>query len=314
MNLLKILGTKRKKRILITGAAGFIGSHLYELLKKEGNIVVGIDNFSHPCGKVNSEIKWADVRYYHDIEKYVANADIVYHLAAQIHVDKSIDHVEETLDTNIMGTYNVLEACRKLNRKLIFASTSEIYGQHHLKISENFPTYPQSPYAVSKLAGDKLCGNYHKLYGTRLIRLRNFNTFGPWQNEGQYGAVIPIFVRQALKGQEITIYGDGKQERDFMYIEDCLEGYKIVTGLDTLEGEPINVGSGRAVSINELAQTICKIVGVPFRPRYLPPRPGEVRKLQADTTLIEKFGYKSKVGLEKGLEKYIEWYKENKLI
>jgi nucleoside-diphosphate-sugar epimerase len=314
MNIYKLVRTKltgeRPKKILVTGAAGFIGSHLFYFLKGEGHKVVGIDNFSHACGRKMDEVKWADVRYYKDIEDYVSNVDIVYHLAAQIHVDKSIDHVEETLDVNIMGTYNILEACRKYGKRLIFASTSEVYGGEGVQ-DEGSPTYAQSPYAVSKLAGDKLAGNYHELYGVRLVRMRNFNTFGPWQNQGAYGAVIPIFVRHALEGKQLPIFGDGEQKRDFMYIDDAIYGYKIATDfMHGFEGEPVNIGSGKTISINELGQLICNIIGTPFRPKYLQARPGEVKQLQADISLIKKMGYRPVVGLEQGLEKYIEWYKQ----
>jgi len=297
-------------KALVTGSAGFIGSHLMENLISDGYEVVGIDNFSHACGKKN-DTKFADIRYYHDIEKYVKEVDIVYHLAAQIHVDKSIDHVEETLDVNIMGTYNILEACRKYNKPIVFASTSEVYGTINDKIDEGSPTYSQSPYAVSKLAGDKLCGNYHNLYGLKVWRLRNFNTYGEWQNSGSYGAVIPIFTRQCLAGERITIYGDGEQKRDFMNIRDCIKGYRLLTQIEDLVGEPVNVGSGVSISINDLGRLICKLTGVGFDPIYLPPRAGEVRKLEADTTLISKYGWQPEVSFEEGLIYYISWFNEN---
>ena len=298
-------------KCLVTGAAGFIPSHLYESLKKEGHQVKGIDNFSHACGRPMPDIKYADIRYYQDIDKLVEWADIVFHLAAQNHVDKSIEHVEETLDTNIKGTYNILEACRVHGgKKMVFASTSEVYGTNTDKLSENSPTSAQSPYAVSKLAGDKLCGNYHDLYGVKVWRLRNFNVYGEWQNNGSYGSVIPIFVKQALEGKQLTIFGTGEQRRDYMYIDDAIQAYKLITDIPQLEGDVVNAGFGTSVSINDLGKLICKIVNVPFNPVYLPARAGEVMKLEADTTLFESYGFKPTIDIEKGLTQYIEWYKQ----
>lgn len=299
-------------KILITGAAGFIGSHLFTYLRDLGHEVRGIDNFSHPCGMYGQQaIKYGDIRYQQDLEKHIMWATKVYHLAAQIHVDKSITHVQETLDVNIMGTYNVLELCKKYGKQIVFASTSEVYGTTRGKIDENSPTHAQSPYAVSKLACDKLCGNYHNLYQTKVWRLRVFNTYGPWQNAGSYGAVIPIFVRQAIQDNgHLTIYGDGKQKRDFLYIDDCVKMYSVITEHGALLGDVINIGSGASISINDLGKKICKIVGVPFRPTYLKGRPGEVRKLEADIKEARKFGFEPTVDIDDGLDRYINWYKD----
>lgn len=632
-------------RYYITGIAGFIPSNLAISLIKDGHEVRGIDNYSHACGQSLPKpivAKYGDIRYYQDIVEGVKWADIVLHLGAQNHVDRSIDYIEETLDVNIMGTYNVLEACRIYNKKLVFASSSEIYGTNMGKINENSPTIAQSPYATcydentevltddgwkffdglkgsellgtinketqklefqkilklykypyrgkmfyqknrrlsllvtpnhrlfvshnktgntltnprlvlaeeslgkcyihkiganydggndvrlfelpeteysskfsnisikqtgeidmnswlkflgwylsegncyktkggnynvvltsfyrqeeaynlfceigfsprinqhhifvsskqlfdycnkfgharnkfipkefkqlkkeylmvllmtlisgdgnkngrgwgytsvserlandvqeislkcgfsssirldrygfyrvsisqsttahcnlgenrskwidydglvycasvdnetllirrngkacfsgnSKLAGDKLCGNYHDLYGVKVWRLRNFNVYGPWQNNGSYGSVIPIFVKQALHLEPLTIFGSGEQRRDYMYIDDAIQAYKLITDIPQLEGDVVNAGFGKSISINDIGKLICKIMDVPFNPVYLPARAGEVMKLEADTTLFESYGFKPTVDIEKGLTQYIKWYKK----
>ncbi len=300
-------------KYLITGAAGFIGSQLAEHLHSLGNDVVGLDNFSHPCGFKSESvpIEYGDVRYVEDIYKWVERSDFVYHLAAQINVDKSIAHPQETIDINLTGTVNVLDLCRKFGKPLVFASTSEIYGGHDGLISEGSPTYAQSPYAVSKLAADKLCGNYHSLYGVEVYRLRIFNTYGPWQSNDQYGAVIPIFTSQVIAGQPPTIFGDGKQERDFMYVDDTIRAYEFIPRIKLLSGEPVNVGTGESISINDIAYYIKKALGrSDLVNNYAPGRPGEVKKLQADTSLIRSHGFGTKVGFEEGLKKYVDWHKQ----
>lgn len=303
------------KRALVTGAAGFIGSHLMNSLIVDGHEVVGIDNFSAPStNTTKQEVEYADVRYYDNIENYVKNTNIVFHLAAQIHVGKSNDYIGETLDVNLMGTYNILEACRKYDKPMVFASTSEIYGGHDEAIHEGSPTYSQSPYATAKLAADKLCGNYHDIHGVKVVRLRNFNTFGPHQKKGEYGAVIPIFVDKAYKMEAMPIFGDGSQERDFMYIDDAVAGYKMcMDNLDELAGEPINVGNGESISINALAEMISQIMHRNMaNVEYKPARKGEVKKLQADITLAKKYGYSPKNTFRENLEDYIKWVNLNR--
>ncbi len=300
-------------KYLILGAAGFIGSQLAEYLYSKGNEVVGIDNFSHPCG-FKSEfvpVEYGDVRYPPDLATLIEKSDMVYHLAAVINVDKSIAHPQETIDINFTGTMNVLDLCKRFNKPMVFASTSEIYGGHEGLINEGSPTYSQSPYAVSKLAADKLCGNYHDLYGLEVYRLRIFNTYGPWQSNDQYGAVIPIFTSQVLAGQQPTIFGGGDQERDFMYIDDTVRAYDFVPKIKLLSGEPVNIGTGQSISINDVAFYIKKTLGrSDLHNNHLDPRPGEVKKLQADTTLIQSHGFVTEVSFEEGLKRYIAWHKE----
>jgi len=302
----------KKKRIFITGAAGFIGSHLYEKLKKDGHDVKGIDNFfhssSHPLAK---EIEYADVRYYQDIEPYVKWADEVFHLAAQIHVDKSITNPQETVDINITGTLNVLEAVRKYDKKMVFASSSEVYGTSQCEyMGEDHPLDAQSPYAASKVAGDRLCKSYFDTYGTKVAILRNFNTFGSYQADTSYGGAIGIFTRRALQGERIELYGSGDQERDYMSVHDAIRGYEFCIERE-LWGRSVNIGTGKTIKIKELAETIKRLAGSESRIVHVEPRAGEVMRLCADTAFAESEGFKIENDFTNKLDEYVRWYEDS---
>lgn len=314
-------------KYLITGAAGFIGGHLYEKLKKN-NDVVGIDNFFHSSSNpIAKKVKYCDIRYYQDIEPYVKWADVVFHLAAQIHVDRSIVSPQETVDINITGTMNVLEAVRKYNKKMVFASSSEVYGTQKYTpiecyckmqsgiakgtgiISELHPLDAQSPYAATKVAGDRLCKSYYDTYGTKVAILRNFNTFGPYQADDSYGGVIGIFTRKALSGERLEINGDGKQERDYIYIDDAVRGYELCVEKE-LWGNPINIGTGQTVSINTLAEVIKSITKSNSDIVHVDPRPGEVMRLCADITFAKSLGFEPTTILNDNLNNYVKWYSD----
>ena len=301
-------------RVLITGAAGFIGSHLYQKLKSENNEVIGIDNFSHASkNPINNEILRADIlNHKKTIDKFISESDIVYHLAAQIHVDKSIKHPKQTIETNVLGTSNILESCRKHGKKLVFASSSEVYGTSQTEqMGENHPLDAQSPYGASKIAGDRLCKSYIDTYGMDIAILRSFNTFGPYQDSGSegrsYGAVIGIFTLQALTGEPITIFGDGEQRRDYMYIQDALRGYELASNYRGV----INIGSGCDISINYLAEKIIALTGSKSEIKHINPRPGEVMRLCADITKARSLGFNGETDFDKHLAEYIAWHKEN---
>ena len=297
-------------KILITGAAGFIGSHLYEKLKKN-NEVIGIDNFFHSSTHpLTKEVRYCDVRYYQDIEKFIDWADVVFHLAAQIHVDRSLISPIETTDININGTLNVLEAVHKYGKKMVFASSSEVYGTAQKSfIDEKHPLDAQSPYAASKVAGDRYCKAYYDSFGTQVAILRNFNTFGPYQADDSYGGVIAIFTRKALLGEPLVVYGDGEQERDYMSVQDAVGGYEFCIQ-EELWGQPINIGTGKTVTINELALKIKKLTKSKSKIIHGEPRPGEVRCLRADTTFATDKGFKIKTKFDDNLKEYVQWYKD----
>jgi nucleoside-diphosphate-sugar epimerase len=300
-------------KAFVTGSRGFIAYHLIKNLLEEGNQVFGIDNLFHPCaGKLPKSIwKWGDVRYYPNVSSYIANCDVVYHTAAMIHVDESINDPLFTLDTNVNGTLNILEACRKFNKRLVFASTSEVYGTAMTaKISEEHPLNPQSPYAASKTAADRLCYSYWVTYGLPVTIVRNFNTFGEYQSFDSYGGVIARFTYNCLHGIPPKIFGNGEQERDYMCVGDAVEAYKLCSTPEMV-GKVVNFGSGKSIRINELANLIVKYTGANVIPEHVESRPGEVKRLCADISLAESLGFRPKTDFEKDLKEYVLWFKGN---
>lgn len=297
-----------KQNIVITGAAGFIGGHLMKKLLDEGNQVIGIDNFMHASDNpIKEKVKYGDVRYSQDIDAAIQWSDIVVHCAAQIHVDKSISNPQETIDINVTGTLNVLEACRKYHKRMIFASTSEVYGSsQQVFMDESHQLDAQSPYGASKVAGDRLCKAYRDTYGLDVTILRNFNTFGEFQNEGSYGAVIAIFTRQAFSGLPIQIYGSGTQERDYMHVNDAVAGYKLC--IDNPGIDVINIGTGETVSINDLASMIKGLINSKSPIEHIDSRKGEVLRLCANIDKAKGLGFKPSTNFISDLTLYMQWY------
>lgn len=294
-------------RILITGNLGFIGSHLQEYLENKGYEVVGLDNGRWSTRRMHNTVE-GDIRNTELVDFLVQQSDEVMHLAAQINVDYGNIHPQETTDINVSGTLAVLEACRKFNRPLVFASSSEVYGSAQTpSIDETHPLDPQSVYAASKVGADRMCKAYFDTYGTNVRILRNFNTFGKWQRFDSYGGVIAIFVDRALKGKAPIIFGDGKQERDYMWVSDAIRGYEIISEFGK-PGEVLNVGTGKTVTVNEIAELVHKFTGCPA-PIHSSPRPGEVQRLCANTEKVKKLGFVSHTDFEKNLQEYINWKK-----
>lgn len=253
-----------------------------------------------------------DVRDEELISEVTDGIEIIFHLAAQIHIDKSILEPKETFDVNVLGTLNILEAALKKDfKKIIFASTSEVYGTAlKERIDEDHPLNPQSPYAASKTAADRLCHAYSKTYGMNVAIIRNFNTFGPFQKDTGYGSVIPIFIRRVLENKPPIIYGSGTQTRDFMYIEDALHAYDIIMNKNA-DGA-LNFGSGRDITINDLATMIIQLCGKDITPVHVDPRPGEVLKLCADISKSRTLGFEPQITLENGIKMLIDWTRKYK--
>jgi len=242
---------------------------------------------------------------------------VIFHLAAQVHVDRSIIEPERTFAVNTIGTLNVLEAAMQSDVELlIYASTSEIYGSAiHVPMNEKHEMNPGSPYAASKAAADRLCFSYYNTYRLPVVIVRNFNTFGPRQADIGYAAAIPQFIRRVLQNLPPLIYGDGEQTRDYMYINDAVKAYDLVfESPEKALGKAINFGSGNEISINKLAKIIVKLCGKGnLELVYLPSRPGEVRRLYADIKCAnDTLGFKPDYDLEKGLKELIEWYQQGK--
>ncbi|MBI2075746.1 MAG: GDP-mannose 4,6-dehydratase [Candidatus Aenigmarchaeota archaeon] len=306
--------------ILITGGAGFIGSHLSRYLIGKGHKITILDDFSNSSPAnirdmlLNRQIRLVkgDVRDAKLINEITDGIDIIFHLAAQIHIDKSILEPKYTFDVNVLGTLNILEAARKRDfEKIVFASTSEVYGTALKdRIDEDHPLNPQSPYAASKAAADRLCHAYSKTYGMNVSIIRNFNTFGPFQKDTGYGSVIPIFIRRVLENKPPIIYGSGEQTRDFMYIDDAVHAYDIIMNKNA-DGA-LNFGSGRDITINDLANLIIRLCGKDLTPVHVESRPGEVMKLCADTSKSRALGFEPKYTLESGIQMLIDWTKKYK--
>ena len=305
------------KKYLITGGAGFIGSHLCEKLLNMGHHVICLDNFYN--GKLNNIRGLFNNKKFYFVEGSVLDVpllkelttkcDHIFHLAAQIHVEKSIIHPTETLQINLNGTKNLLDICTaNKDISMTFASSAEVYGEGEAEHNENSPLKPQSPYAASKVAAEALCISYFHTYGTNVRVIRNFNTFGPKQQSSGYGAVIAIFVKRALSNKPLIIYGDGLQTRDYQYIEDAVNGY--VSSMKIPAGEIVNTGYGQDHCIVDIAKEIIKITDSKSSIVFVDPRPGEVRKLQSNVDKISSFGHVSKYSLSTGLKKYVDWLKK----
>jgi len=292
---------------LVTGGSGFIGSHLCRKLEGMRNKVVSLDNMMHPCENP-FDSKFADVRYAQDIAQYFKGCDICFHLAAQISVDKSIHNPQETVDININGTLNILELCKKHGVKLVFASTSEVYGSDQRgKMDEDHPLDAQSPYGASKVAADRLCKSYIDTYGMSIVILRNFNTFGPYQNDDSYGGVIARFTKAALTGMDLNIFGSGEQERDYMWVDDAVNAYiKLVN-----KNGVYNAGSGKTIKVNRIAHLIKELTKSKSRIVHVAARPGEVQRLCCDAGKIKALGWKPKVSIEEGIKQYVSFYKNS---
>jgi UDP-glucose 4-epimerase len=310
-----------KKRILITGGAGFIGSHLAEDLVNSGYSVKIIDDFS--TGNVNNILGLFNHRNFKMIRgsitnkelvaKAVLDVDIIFHLAAQVHVDRSIIEPRYTFEVNTLGTLNILDAALENDvESVVYASTSEVYGSaKYVPMNEDHPMNPASPYAASKAAADRLCFSYYNTYKLPVVIVRCFNTYGPRQKDSGYAAAIPKFIRRALAGVPPVIYGDGKQTRDYMYVKDTVKAYKLVLKKYTnILGTAVNFGTGKEISILDLANTISKLAGNNSVPVHAAPRSGEVTRLCADMTFAEKtLGFTPSYTISKGLEEFMNWYR-----
>lgn len=309
-------------RILITGGAGFIGSHLCENYTKDGHVVYCFDNFMsgnltnirHLLDFRNFKLIKGDVRNYDLLEKSMSNIDVVFHLAAQVHVDRSYIEPRLTYDINVLGTQNVLEIARLYDiKKVIFASTSEVYGTAQYEpIDENHPLDAPHPYGASKIAADRMCYAYIKTYGMNIAIIRHFNVFGPRQRDVGYGGVISIFTRRVLNNVPPIIFGDGHQTRDYTYVKDTVRAYDYVLKYNSPINSPINFGSGKEVSILDLANMIIYFCGKKdlIRPVHMEPRLGEVERLIADTSKSKNIlGWETEYDFETGLKSFVEWYK-----
>ena len=299
-------------KALITGGAGFIGSNIVELLLAEGHDVVVLDDLSSGY-KENlfreTEFVAGDVSTAEKALSAARGCDVIFHLAASVGNTRSIDDPVRDSEVNVIGTLRVLEAARIYGIKRVVASSSAgIFGElKTLPISEDHPQDPDSPYGTSKLAAEKICLVYNKLYGMKNVCLRYFNVYGKRQRFDAYGNVIPIFAERMLRHQPVTIFGDGEQTRDFVHVSDVARA-NYFAALSPEATGPFNLGSASRISINGLAEMMAGIIGVDVGIVHGPPRPGDVRdSLAAIDRARVAFGFKPSVELEEGLRSYIEW-------
>lgn len=306
---------------LVTGGAGFIGSHIVEELVRRGEKVRVFDNFS--TGKIENisdlkskiEIIKGDVREIKDLQKALKGVDYVLHQAAMRSVPKSVDDPRGANDNNITGTLNLLMMAKKVGvKKVVYASSSSVYGDCKVfPQKEDFLPSPISPYAVSKLTGEYYCTMYWKTFGLPTVSLRYFNVFGPKQPpESQYSAVIPKFIEKALKGEELEVHWDGRQSRDFTYVANVVKANLMAALSPKSTGKVYNVACGSTVSLLEIIRIIENVLGIKINKKFMPKRAGDVRKTWADISLIKRdLGYKPDVSFTEGLEITIRWFKES---
>ena len=300
-------------RVLVTGGAGFQGSHVVEQCLRAGHRVTVLNTFSEEAeGNIKSFAKdvsvvWGSVTDQEVVVKSVRDHDAVIHLAARINVDESIHSPYDFLFVNVTGTYNVLEAVKKYGTRLIYASSCEVYGDATsiTPLTETADLRPHSPYAASKAAADRLCFAYWKTYGVNVTIVRPCNIYGPRQKGGQGGAVIPIFVERALGHQPLIVYGTGEQRREYMYVDDLVATYMLALERNDLEGEVINAGTGESPSIQEIAAFIAKRLETTIE--HGPGRSGEVMGFSLDSSKARELGFSPRLTFWEGLERYINW-------
>jgi len=308
------------KKILVTGGAGFIGSHLCDHIIEHGFIAYCLDDFSGgDIGNIRQLLDFKEFKLVkgsvldHDLVwRLVSEVDIIMHLAAQIHVDRSYVEPQLTWRVNVEGTQNLLEAARYYDiENFLFASSSEVYGSAQLApMSELHPLEAPHPYGASKIAADRMCAAYAKTYHMPIKILRCFNIFGPRQRSLNYAGVIAKFTRRVLSGQPPVIYGDGSQTRDYMYVKDAVNAYDFMLNNDMgLAGVPVNFGTGEEVSILDLARMIVDVCGSDLEPVHDAPRQAEVDRLVADISRANNFGWYPHVTLMEGLSSYVSWYR-----
>ena len=306
-------------RYLVTGGAGFIGSHIARRLLAKGDEVVILDDFS--TGREENirdlegqvSVVRGDVRDEATVESCAERCDAVFHLAAFISVPASIEKPRLCEEINVSGTLNVLEAARKKGvARVVFSSSAAVYGDRPgLPKKESDEPDPLSPYAVSKLTGEYYMRMYARLHGLGTVALRYFNVFGPRQDpKSQYAPVIPCFASSIIRGRAPVIFGDGTQTRDFVYVDDVVQANLLAAATPGLKGDSMNIGLGQETSILDLALTLARVLGASLKPRHDAPRPGDIHRSVADISNARKLlGFSPGTSIPDGLARTAEWFK-----
>lgn len=300
---------------LVTGGAGFIGSHLVRALRARGDSVRVLDNFStgrreNLNGVSGLDIREGDLRDAAAVENAVRSVDYIFHLAAFVSVPQSMTDPETCFAVNIGGTSSLFEQARRAGvRKIAIASSTAVYGDTEtFPITEELPLHPLSPYAVSKQVTELFARLYTRTYNLPIVPLRFFNVYGPRQRpDSHYAAAVPIFIRRILDNRPITIYGDGKQTRDFIFVGDVVNALMSAVTSDAA-GEPFNVCSGRETSINDLVEQLRGFAKFPPDIKYEAPRAGDIyRSFGSADKAAQAFGFQPQTSLADGLKQTLDW-------
>ncbi|MEW6605773.1 MAG: NAD-dependent epimerase/dehydratase family protein [Thermoproteota archaeon] len=307
-------------KIVVTGGAGFIGSHLSRRLSELGHSVVVYDDFSNPTGvsnlTKNIKIVKGDILDYDKLRRAIKGAEVVFHLAVKA-LPMSFTKPREVVRVNDEGSYLACKACHSNNvQKMIYVSSSEVYGTaKYFPMNEEHPLLPTTIYAASKAAGEMYAQSFYRQNNLPVVIVRPFNSYGPYMRQDGYAAVIPRFVSRSLTGLPPIIFGDGKQTRDFTYVDDTVDGMVLALEKDVPFGLPINLARGIEVSVNDMAWRIIKTCNEildrknELYPIHEEPRQADVRRHLADVSLAQKhLGFRPKVNVEEGIIKYIKWH------
>lgn len=318
--------TRNYRKTLVTGGAGFIGSHLVDRLLKEGFKVAVIDNLdtgqleniAHHRSRKEFQFIKGDIRDFDLVEETIKDVDVVFHQAALASVTLSVQNPILTNDINVTGTLNLLKASSDLHvKRFIFASSAAIYGNTPSpQKREGMTPNPTSPYGVSKLAAENYVKLFHKVYGLETVSLRYFNVYGPRQRfdiQSAYGGAITIFLNRLLRNMPPVIYGDGEQTRDFVYVEDVVEANMLALISKNAAGEVFNVGTGTRISLNQVADVLKdRMNRKDLKNVYADPRPTDIRHGYADVSKANKIlGYSPKFSIKEGLTELVNWYTKN---
>jgi nucleoside-diphosphate-sugar epimerase len=303
-------------KYLVTGGAGFIGSHIAETLLIRGESVRIFDNLSTgrqanlPALQGRAEFLYGDLRDFDAVKAAMTGVEVVFHQAAMASVPRSIAHPVESLETNINGTQCVLLAARDAGvRRVVYASSSSVYGNTPtLPKQEQMQARPMSPYAVQKLTGELLCEVFTRIYGLETVALRYFNVFGPRQDPtSEYAAVIPRFLTALIEKRRPIVFGDGEQTRDFTYIANIVQANLLAATSPDAVGYALNIGCGEQISLNTLLQVAGELLNVDVHAEYRESRPGDVRDSRADISLAQRLlGYKPTIGFREGLARTLD--------
>jgi UDP-glucose 4-epimerase len=306
------------KKCLITGGAGFIGSHIAEHLAKEGANIFVLDSlrtgFEKNLEGLNVNFFKGDIRDEILVEELTKDCETIFHLAALVSVPESLLRTKECIDINTIGTINILESAKKnQNCKVILSSSAANYGDNPvLPKLESMSPEPMTPYAITKLDGEYYLKMYYDQYGVETTSLRYFNVFGPRQNpKSAYAAAVPIFINKALKNESLSIYGDGLQTRDFIYVKDVVRANLLASQKGN---ETYNVALGHSTTILELAEKIIEITNSKSKIEFLQERIGDIKHSKADPSKFNKLGFKPKYSIDEALKETIEFYHNELLI